>query len=80
MNIKDLVAQNDLYITAREARIYCGTYCAPGLRLFLQNKGITVKEAIKTGIKASNLLAFNDIMATKIVIEKYKAEGYNVFE
>ena len=74
--IEDIVKANDLYITAREARRYSGTYCAPGFRLFLENKGIDIKEAIRTGIKASDLLAFNDIMATKIVIEKYREEGY----
>ena len=74
--IEDIIKENDLYITAREARRLSGTYCVPGFRTFLENKGIDIKEAIKTGIKASDLLSFNDIMATKIVIEKYREEGY----
>lgn len=74
--IADIVKEHDLYITAREARRLSGTYCVPGFRTFLENKGIDIKEAIKIGIKASDLLSFNDVMATQIVIAKYKEEGY----
>ena len=75
--IEELVRENDLIITPREARQYCGHYCAPGLRLFLEGKGINIREALVNGIKASTLLSFDDIMATEIVIAKYKEEGYD---
>ena len=74
--IEDLVKEIDLTITPREARQYCGHYCAPGLRIFLESKGINIREALVHGIKASTLLSFDDVMATDIVIAKYKEEGY----
>ena len=76
--IETLVKEIDLTISIREVRLYSGISCVPGMRIYAEQQGLSLNTLLKTGLKASQLLAFNDVRATAVVIRKYQEEGYNV--
>ena len=73
MDITDIirkVAEEDMVITVSDAREYLGG-CIPGWKQFAEANNLNWKQVRKHGMKASELLAINDLMATKLVIYVY---------
>lgn len=71
-SIEELIAKDDRTLTLQDMRACSPRHaCLPGLRRFTEAKGFDWKTIVKTGFKASELLATDDAMARIILVTFY---------
>lgn len=69
--LQSAVSLEDKIITIRDARA-CYKGCIPGWQVFCERHGYEWKTVIRNGLKASELLATNDVMAETLVRSVYE--------